>query len=79
MLLRYDQGCSHQYELISLACVSSETHNLQGVFFFLRIYDKRAEWSHAFLAETVEPGNNKRCVTEATHVCEESLGRINAI
>ena len=33
MLLRYDQGCSRQYELISLACVSSETRNLQGVFF----------------------------------------------
>ena len=43
MLLRYDQGCSYQYELISLACVSSETHNLQGVFCFLRIYDTKGQ------------------------------------
>ena len=29
-----------------------------------------------FLAETVETGTKNRCVIEATHVCEESLGKI---
>ena len=39
--------------LISLACVSSETHNLQAIF--LRIYDtKGVSLCQAFLAETVE-------------------------
>ena len=58
--------------LVSLACVSSETHNLQAVF--LRIQDtKRKSWSQAFLAETVETGNKNRYVTEDTHVLRRKL------
>ena len=53
--------------LISLACVSSETHNLQRVFG--RILDtNRRSLCQAFLAETVETGTKNRCVIEATHV-----------
>ena len=56
----------------SLACVSSETHNLQAVF--LRIWDtERGSCSQAFLADTVETGNKKRYVTEATHVLRRKL------
>ena len=45
--------------LVSLACVTSETHNLQAVF--LRIYDTKGEsWCQVFLAETVETGNKNR-------------------
>ena len=45
--------------LVSLACVTSETQNLQAVF--LRIYDtKGVSWCHVFLAETVETGNKNR-------------------
>ena len=56
-----------QFELISLACVRSGTHNLQPVF--LRIYGtKRGSLCQAFLLETVESGNKNHCVTEATHV-----------
>ena len=58
--------------VISLAYVSSETHNLQRVF--LRIYDiKRESLCQAFLAETVETGNKNRCVMEATHVLRRKL------
>ena len=46
----------HVPNLISLACVSSETHNLQA--FFLPIYDAKGEsWCQAFLAEAVEIRN----------------------
>ena len=47
---------------------SSETHILQRVF--------RRILCQAFLAETVETGTKNRYVFEATHVCEESLGKI---
>ena len=58
--------------VISLTCVSSETHNLQAVF--LRIYNtKEALGTQAFLAEIVETGNKNRCVTEATHVLRRKL------
>ena len=58
--------------LVSLACVSSETHNLQPVF--LRIYDTKGEsLCQAFLAETVETGDKNRCVTEATHILRKKL------
>ena len=51
----------HVPNLISLACVSSETHNLQAVF--LRIYDTiRESWCQAFLTETVEIRNKLRIV-----------------
>ena len=61
--------------VISLAYVSSETHNLQRVF--LRIYDiKRESLCQAFLAETVETGNKNRCVMKPRMFCEESLGKI---
>ena len=45
--------CLHDgFILVSLACVSSETHNLQSVF--LRSYGTKGEsLSQAFLAETV--------------------------
>ena len=47
--------------LVSLSCVSSETHNLQPVF--LRIYGTEGggggrSMCQAFLVETVEIGNN---------------------
>ena len=58
--------------LVSLACVSSETHNLQPVS--LPIYDTKGEsWCQAFLGETVETGNKNRCVTEATYVLQKKL------
>ena len=51
--------------LISLACVSSETHNLQCVF--LRIQDTKGKsLCQAFLAETVQTGTKNRCATEVT-------------
>ena len=56
--------------VISLACVSSETHNLQPIF--LHIHDTKG--CQAFLAETVEIGNmNNCCVTEAMHVLRRKL------
>ena len=61
--------------LISLACVSSVTHNLQLVL--LHIYDgydtKGRSLCQAFLAKTVETGNKNRCVTEATYVLRIKL------
>ena len=58
--------------VISLACVSSETHNLQSVF--LRIYDtKGGSLCEAFLAEARETGNKNRCLTKATHVLRRKL------
>ena len=60
--------------LVSLACVSSETHNPQPVF--LRIYGTKGEsLCQAFLAETVETGNKNRWVTEATHVLRKKAFR----
>ena len=51
----------HVPNLISLACVGSETHNLEAVF--LRIYDTKGEsWCQAFLAEIVEIRNKLRIV-----------------
>ena len=48
--------------VVSLVCVSSETHNPQPDF--LLIYDTKGEsLCQAFLAETVETGNKNRCVT----------------
>jgi len=46
-------------ELVSLACVSSETHNLQVVFLFVFSTERRL-WFQAFLAATVETGNKNR-------------------
>ena len=60
--------------LFSLACVSSETHKMCEPFFFLLIQDtKGRSCCQAFLAETVETGNNNRCVTEAMHVLRRKL------
>ena len=43
--------------VISIACISSETHNLQPVF--LCVYDtKGGSLCQVFQAETVETGNN---------------------
>ena len=43
-------------------------------FFFLLIEDRKGRsCSQAFLAETVETGNNNRCVTEAMHVLRRKL------
>ena len=36
---------------------------------------KKGSLCQAFLAEAVETGTKNRCVIEATHVCEESLGK----
>ena len=58
--------------LISLACVSSETHNLQCVF--LRIQDTKGKsLCQAFLAETVQTGTKNRCATEVTLVLRRKL------
>ena len=57
---------------INLACLSSETHNLQRVF--LRIYDaKGGSLFQASLAETVKTGNKNCCVIEATHNLRRKL------
>ena len=62
-------------KIVSLVCVSSETHNLQRVFRCI-FYTKGRSLCQAFLAETVETGNKNRCVIEATYVLpEESLGK----
>ena len=45
--------------LISLACVSSETHNLQAVFFF--VFSTQNDCC-VVPAETVKTGNKNRCV-----------------
>ena len=48
---------SKVHMLVSLSCVSSETHNLQPLF--LRIYGTEGgSMCQAFLVETVETGNN---------------------
>ena len=56
-----------KYVIISLACVSSETHNLQRVFRRI-LYTNGRSLCQAFLAETVETGTKNLCVIEATHV-----------
>ena len=67
----------HVPNLISLACVSCETHKLQAAF--LHIYDTKGEsWWQAFLAETVEIRNKLRIVAwpKPRKFCEESFGKI---
>ena len=60
--------------VISFACISSETQNLQRIF--LRIYDTKGEsLRQTFLEETVETGNKNCCVTEAMHVLQRKLGK----
>ena len=60
--------------VISVACISSETQNLQPIF--LRIYDTKGEsLRQTFLEETVETGNKNCCVTEAMHVLQRKLGK----
>ena len=60
--------------VISFACISSETQNLQAIF--LRIYDTKGEsLRQTFLEETVEIGNKNCCVTEAMHVLQRKLGK----
>ena len=57
---------------INLACLSSDTPNLQRVF--RRIYDaKGGSLFQAFLAETVKTGNKNRCVIEATYILRRKL------
>ena len=59
--------------VISFACISSKTQNLQPIF--LRIYDTKGEsLRQTFLEETVETGNKNCCVTEAMHVLQRKLG-----
>ena len=59
--------------VISFACISSKTQNLQPIF--LRIYDTKGEsLRQTFLEETVEIGNKNCCVTEAMHVLQRKLG-----
>ena len=54
--------------VINLACISSETHNLQPVF--LCIYDiKGGSLCQAFQAETVETGNNNLLLRDRSHAC----------
>ena len=60
------------HELISLACVSSETHNLQRVFRRI-LYRNGGSLCQAFLKETVETGTKNRCVIEATNVLRRKL------
>ena len=60
--------------VISFACISSKTQNLQPIF--LRIYDTKGEsLRQTFLEETVEIGNKNCCVTEAMHVLQRKLGK----
>ena len=56
-----------KYVIISLACVSSETHNLQRVFRRI-LYTNGRSLCQAFLAETVRTGTKNLCVIEATYV-----------
>ena len=58
--------------LVSLFCVSSETHNLETSS--LCIYaTKGGSMYQALLVETVETGYKNRCVTKATHVLQRKL------
>ena len=61
---------------ISLACVSSETHNLQRVF--RRILYTNGPLCQAFLAETVETGTKNRWWSKPRMFCEESFGKIKS-
>ena len=61
--------------VISLACFSCETQEMQGIlfYFFSCVCAKRVSWSQAFLAETVETGNKDRDVSQRHALfCEES-------
>ena len=60
------------HELISLACVSSETYNLQRVFRRV-LYRNGGSLCQAFLKENVETGTKNRCVIKAMHVLRRKL------
>ena len=61
-----------QKMVISLACVSSETRNLQPIF--LHIYDTKGGWlCQAFLVESVKIGNRNLCVTKAMNVLRRKI------
>ena len=69
--------------LISIACVSSDSHNLQAVFFSSYLVHKTTVVvPGVLLAENVETGNKNRCVTEATqatHVLRRELFRNGSV
>ena len=62
--------------IVSLACVSSETHNLQRIFRLI-LHTNGESLCQAFLAETMETGTKNLCVIEATHVLKKALERLN--
>ena len=57
---------------ISLACASSETHNLQRVFRRI-LYTNVGSLCPAFFAETVKTETKNRCVIKAMHVLRRKL------
>ena len=63
-------------KIVSLVCVSSETHDLQRVFRCI-LDTKGRSLCQAFLAETVETENKNRCVIEATFALPEESLRTN--
>ena len=71
--VKYIDGVKNESDvLFSLACVTSETHNLQRVFRRI-LYTNERSLCQAFLAETVETGTKNRCVIEATHILRRKL------
>ena len=60
--------------LTSLACICSETHNLQAMLFSSYLVPKQRLWPRAaFVAETVETGNKNHCMTKAMNVLQRKL------
>ena len=66
-----------KHGVISLACFSCETQEMQAILFFVCVCvcvcAKRVSWSQVFLAETVETGNRDGDVSQRHALfCEES-------
>ena len=73
-MLPIEAECSEsEICIISLACVSSETHNLRRVFLRIKETQKGRRGGGVIVAavpvaETVETGDKNRCVIEGTNV-----------
>ena len=73
------EGSESEICIISLACVSSETHNLRRVF--LRTQKGRGWGGGGIIvagvpvAETVETGDKNCCVIEATNVLRRKFSK----
>ena len=60
--------------VVSLACVSSKTHNLHSFFVVLRT--QKGSLCQAFLAKTVETGTKNHCHRSQACLAKKNLGKI---